>query len=443
LGGSHIDAHRLKKIRRVVVTGMAAITPMATGVEQSWSALQRGVSPIKLVTRFDTSHMRTRMGGELADFSATDFMDKRTAKRYDRFIVLALAASRMAAEDAKLGHKGPPPERIGVVMGNCLGGATLMEENFRLVSEGRAGRISPFFIPGIIGSSSPGVVAISLGARGPSLAVNTACASGSDALGQGLRLIRSGDIDAVIAGGSEAPITKLLYHGFSAMHATSARNGEPEKASRPFDRDRDGFVPAEGAAALILEEMGSALRRGATIYAEVAGYGASCDAYHITSPDPHAAGAVSAISAALRDAGTNPALVDHVNAHGTSTQLNDLVETRALKAVFGARARELPVSSNKSVCGHTIAAAGALEAVFSILSIRDGIVPHTLNYEVPDPELDLDYVPNLPRKKLLSTVLSNSFGFGGANACLVFRKWDEELRNEDCRIRNEAMMQNR
>ncbi|HSB33581.1 MAG TPA: beta-ketoacyl-ACP synthase II [Nitrospirota bacterium] len=424
MGGSPIDAHRPKNSRRVVVTGMAAITPMATGIEQSWSALQRGVSPIKLVTRFDTSRMRTRVGGELADFSATDFMDKRTANRYDRFIVLALAASRMAAEDAKLGRKGPAADRIGVMLGNCLGGATLTEQSFRYMSEGRAGRISPFFIPGIIGSSSPGVVAIALGAKGPSLAVNTACASGSDALGQGLKLIRSGDADAVVAGGSEAPITELLYYGFSAMRATSARNREPEKASRPFDKDRDGFVPAEGAGVLVLEGLESALHRGVPIYAEVAGYGASCDAYHITSPDPQATGAVAAIRAALRDAGIQPAEVDHVNAHGTSTQLNDLVETRALKAVFGARARELPVSSNKSVCGHTIAAAGALEAVFSVLSIRDGVVPPTLNYEVPDPELDLDYVPNRARKEEIATVLSNSFGFGGANACLVFRKWN-------------------
>lgn len=409
--------------KRVVVTGMGAVTPMAVGAEQSWAALCRGESPIRPVSRFDTSRMRTRIAGEIPDFVASDFMDKATGKRFDRSVVLALAASRMAAEDAGLSEAGPQRERIGVVLGNCLAGATLMEENFHLLAQGSERRISPFFIPGIISSSAPGLVAISLGARGPNLAVNSACASGADAVGHGLNLIRGGSADIVIAGGSEAPITALLYHGFSSMKATSARNHEPERASRPFDRERDGFVPAEGAATLVLEEMTSALSRGARIYAEVAGCGASCDAYHITSPDPLGAGAIACMRQALRDAGVAPAKVDYVNAHGTSTHLNDLVETRAIRAVFGEHAATIPVISCKSVTGHTIAAAGALEAVFSILSLRDGIIPPTINYELPDPDCDLDYVPNLPRNKELDVVLSNSFGFGGMSASLVFRRF--------------------
>jgi 3-oxoacyl-[acyl-carrier-protein] synthase II len=377
------------------------------------------------VTRFDTSQMRTGIAGEVHGFDASNFMDTKVAKRYDRFVALALAAGRMAANDAELVGKPPDKRRTGVVIGNCMGGATLIEQSFALVTQGRENRVSPFFIPGTIGSSAPGLVAIALGTQGPTLAVNSACASGADAVGRGLELIRNGTADVVVAGGSEAPITPLVYHGLGAMKVTSARNGEPEKASRPFDRERDGFVPAEAAAVLVLEGMESALRRGVRIYAEVAGFGASCDAHHITSPDPRAEGAVSAMTNAIREAGMEAADVDYVNAHGTSTPLNDLVETKAIKKVFGARASVLPVSSSKSVTGHPIAAAGALEAIFSVLSIRDGIVPPTANYEAKDPECDLDYVPNHAREKEVRTVLSNSFGFGGLNTSLVLTRWTE------------------
>jgi 3-oxoacyl-[acyl-carrier-protein] synthase II len=354
-------------------------------------------------------------------------MEKRIAKRFDRFIVLALVASGMAVADAGISRRGPGSQRMGVVIGNCLGGATLMEEGFLLQTQGRAKLLSPFFIPGIIGSSVAGMVAIDLGARGPNLAVNSACASGADAIGYGMGIIRSGAADVVIAGGSEAPLTPLLYAGFTAMRATSERNHEPAKASRPFDKERDGFVPSEGAAFVVLEEFGSALQRGARIYAEVAGFGASCDAYHITAPDPKGKGAADCMVNALEDAGVSPAEIDYINAHGTSTQLNDLSETRALKIVFGKQVQGLPISANKSVTGHTIAAAGALEAIFSILSIRDGIIPPTINSEIPDPELDLDYVSNAPRKKEINKVLSNSFGFGGTNVALVFSKWEEKI----------------
>lgn len=411
--------------RRVVITGMGAITPMAVGFEESWAALCQGKSPIGLITRFDTSQMRTRIGGEIRDFVASDFMEKRIAKRFDRSLALALAACRMAADDAGFGGKTPCPERTGLVIGNCLGGATLMEENFRLMAEGRGRRISPFFIPGMISSSAPGLAAIALGIRGPNITVNSACASGADALGQGMRLIRCGVADIVIAGGSEAPITELVYHGFGSMKATSARNGEPQKASRPFDMGRDGFVPAEGAAMLVLEDMAFAIGRQARIYAEIAGYGASCDAYHITSPDVNGEGATACMRGALADACVQPGEVDYVNAHGTSTQINDLVETKAIKTVFGDRVKDLPVSACKSVTGHTIAAAGALEALFSVLSIRDSLIPPTVNYQTADPDCDLDYVQNHARKKDLETVLSNSFGFGGMNASLVIRKWVE------------------
>jgi 3-oxoacyl-[acyl-carrier-protein] synthase II len=353
-------------------------------------------------------------------------MDAKTAKRYDRFVVLALAASRMAADDAELVGKRPDKRRVGVVIGNCLGGAKLAEQGFDLVTKGRANKVSPYFIPGVIGSSAPGLVAIALGTQGPTHAVNSACASGADAVGRGLELIRNGTADVVIAGGTEAPITPLVYHGLNPMKVSSARNSEPAKASRPFDRERDGFVPAEGAAVLVLEGMESALRRGVRIYAEVAGFGASCDAHHITSPDPEAEGAVAAMTNALGEAGMAPSEVDYVNAHGTSTQLNDLIETRAIKRVFGAHIAKLPVSSSKSVTGHPIAASGAMEAIFSILSIRDGIVPPTVNYEVQDPECDLDYVPNQARKKDVRTVLSNSFGFGGMNTTLVVTRWEEK-----------------
>jgi len=309
---------------RVLVTGLGAVTPVAVGVEPSWAAVCQGKSGIRRVTRFDASNMRTSIAGEVPGFDASDFMDVKIAKRYDRFVALALAAGRMAADDAELGGKPPDKRRTGVVIGNCLGGATLLEQGFSQVAEGRENRVSPYLIPGTIGSSAPGIVAIALGTQGPTLGVNSACASGADAVGCGLELIRNGTADVVVAGGTEAPITPIIYHGLGAMKVTSARNSEPAKASRPFDRERDGFVPSEAAGILVLEAMESALRRGVRIYAEVAGFGASCDAHHITSPDPRAEGAVTAMTNAIREAGIEAADVDYVNAHGTSTPLNDV-----------------------------------------------------------------------------------------------------------------------
>ncbi len=416
---------RLKR-RRVVVTGMGAITPLAIGTEESWRALLKGQSGIRRITGFDTSGMRTKIAGEVRDFHIADFADKRFEKRFDRFINFAVAASRMALGDGRIDISGPGGARTAVVVGNALGGFLTIEKNVGLIKEGRGNRISPFFVPGMLPSMASGLVAICLGAKGPSMSLNAACASGADALGYGYRLIQGGEADRVLAGGTEASISPLMFHGYTAMKATSARNDEPERASRPFDRDRDGFVPSEGAGVLLLEEMRAALKRNANIYAEVIGYGSSCDAYHITAPDPKADGPVRCIEKALSDAGIEPCAVDCINAHGTSTPLNDVAETQAVKTVFKERSGKTAITSNKSMIGHMIGATGAVEAIFSVLSIRDGIIPPTINFEASDPQCDLDYVPNHAREKDVKVILSNSFGFGGANASLIFEQFDAQ-----------------
>jgi 3-oxoacyl-[acyl-carrier-protein] synthase II len=408
---------------RVVVTGMGALTPLGIGVEESWRALCRGESGIRSVTGFDASNLRTQVAGQVRDFRPDAFMDKRYETRFDRFVTLALAASRMAVWDSKLEITPQIAGRIAVVVGNSLGGMIRLEESFQLVAQGRERRLSPFFVPGMLPSMASSLVAIELGVRGPSLALNAACASGSDAIGYGLRLIQSGEAKAVLAGGTEASITHVMFAGYHSMKATTARNDPPERASRPFDRTRDGFVPAEGAGMIVLEEMRAALDRGARIYGEIAGYGSTCDAYHITGPEPGGAGAIACMRRALADANLSPSAVQYVNAHGTSTPLNDMVETKAIKAVFQDHSRHLMVSSTKSMVGHSVGAAGAIEAIFSLCAVRDGVVPPTINYETPDPECDLDYVPNSARKARVDVVLSNSFGFGGSNASLVFRRF--------------------
>ncbi len=402
------------------MTGIGALTPLGIGVKESWDALLRGKSGIRRITAFDPSGLRTQIAGEVLDFRPEDFMDRRSAKRFDRSIAFAIAASRMALEDA--GLRVTPD--VGVIIGNSLGGVNTIEENASLMYSGHEKRISAFFIPGMISSMASSLVAIELGMKGPNFVINGACASGALAIGCGYRLVREGALRAMLVGGTEAGICRLMYCGYNSLRGTSTRNHEPERASRPFDRDRDGFVPAEGAGMLLLEGLSDALDRGATIYAELVGFGNSCDAYHFTAPDPEGDGARRCMEAALVDAGLEPSEVDYINAHGTSTPLNDLVETKAIKAVFGKHSYKLMVSSNKSMIGHTVGAAGAIEAIFSVLTLREGMVPPTINYENPDPECDLDYVPQRARKADVRVVLSNSFGFGGINASLVFKKFE-------------------
>jgi len=409
--------------RRVVVTGLGVITPLGTGVDKSWQSLCQGKSGIDAITRFDAADFRTRIAGEVRDFAPAEFLDKKLVRRNDRFIQFALAASRMAMEDAGLVVSDSQGDSVGVSLGTTLGGIESVEKNHRLLIDGATRQISPFFVPGFLTNMASGQVAIAFGARGPNKCSSTACASGAHAIGDAFRLIQWGDADVMIAGGSEAGINPIMFAGLDAERVMSTRNDAPQKASRPFDKDRDGFVTSEGSGIVILEEMESALSRGARIYAEVLGYGASCDAYHITAPDPDGAGAAACMKMALKDAAISPDAVDYINAHGTSTQLNDLAETRAIKRVFQERASKLAVSATKSMTGHLWGAAGAVEAVFCILTINHGVIPPTINYETPDPECDLDYVPVVAREAEVRVVLTNSFGFGGTNASLIMGRF--------------------
>ncbi len=409
--------------RRVVITGLGAVTPLGTGVDKSWQSLCQGKSGVDVITRFDASNFKTRIAGEVRDFDPLDFMDRKLVRRNDRFIHFALAASRMAVEDAGLTIDSANAQRVGVSLGTTLGGIESVERNHRLLLDGAARQISPFFVPGFLTNMASGQIAIEFGAKGPNKCSSTACASGAHAIGDAFRIIQWGDADAMIAGGTEAGINPVMLAGLDAERVLSTRNDAPQQASRPFDKDRDGFVIGEGSGVLILEELEFALRRGARIYAEVLGYGASCDAYHITAPDPDGAGAASCMRMALSDAGIPADSIDYINAHGTSTPLNDLAETRAIKAVFQGHASSLAISANKSMAGHLWGAAGAVEAIFSTLTINQGIIPPTINYETPDPECDLDYVPSVAREARVRTALSNSFGFGGTNASLILGKF--------------------
>ncbi len=411
--------------RRVVVTGMGMVTPVGIGVEESWKAVCEGRSGIGPVTKFDASIFPSQIAGEVKNFKPEDFMEKQKVRRFDTFIHFAIASARMAMEDAKLDINDNNRDRVGCVTGSGIGGLPMIEHFHKVLLEKGPKRISPFFIPGIIANMVAGEIAIEFGARGPNTSITTACAASAHAIGESFRLIREGRADVMITGGSEAVITPLAFGGFCAMHALSQRNDEPEKASRPFDLERDGFVMGEGAGILILEELEHAKRRGAKIYAEVLGYGLSGDAYHVAAPDPDAIGAINCIKMALEDAGVKPEDVDYINAHGTSTKLNDISETKAIKTVFKDHAYKLAISSTKSMTGHLLGGAGAVEAIFSILTINTGIIPPTINYEKPDPECDLDYVPNKARKADVKIALSNSFGFGGTNACLVFGRYEE------------------
>ena len=409
--------------RRVVITGVGAVTPLGIGVEKSWESLCQGESGIGVVTRFDASSFRTRIAGEVKGFNPLDFMDNKLVRRGDRFIHFALAATRMAVEDSSLTINASNSERVGVSVGTAMGGIETIEKNHELLLQGARQQISPFFIPSFLCNMAPGQIAIQFGARGVNMCSVTACASGTQAIGNAFRVIQRGEADVMLAGGAEAAISPLIFAGLDPIKVMSARNDEPEKASRPFDRDRDGFVISEGAGIVIIEELQSALNRGAKIYGEVLGYGLNSDAYHITAPDPDGRGAASCMRMALKDAGISSAQVDYINAHGTSTVLNDLSETLAIKSVFGERSKKIPISSNKSMIGHLWAGAGVVEAIFSLLTIIHGIIPPTINYETPDPECDLDYVPNVARRAEVKIVLSNSFGFGSTNASLIFGKF--------------------
>lgn len=407
--------------RRVAVTGIGAVTPLATGAEQSWQALCQGKSGVARITKFDPSGFKTQIAAEIKDFHPEDFLDKKRVRRTDPFIHYALAATRMALDDSGLIINHNNANRVGIVVGTCVGGMSTYEKNLFTLREEGPDKVSPFFIPGFIPNMAVGEIAIVFGAKGPSKCVVTACATGSHAIGDAFRLIQYGEADAMIAGGSDAYILPVGIAGLGKMGAISRRNDEPEKASRPFDKDRDGFVLGEGAGIIILEEFSLAIKRGGKIYAELVGYGSTVDGYHITEPDWQ--NQARCIRLALDEAAISPGDIDYINAHGTATVLNDISETKAIKAALGERSRKVPVSSNKSMTGHLLAAAGAVEAIFTILTIRDGIIPPTINYETPDPECDLDYVPNVARKAEVKIALSNSFGFGGANAALVFKKF--------------------
>ncbi|MDA8335731.1 MAG: beta-ketoacyl-ACP synthase II [Peptococcaceae bacterium] len=409
--------------RRVVITGMAATTPVGTGLSKFWAGLSGGKSGIGPVERFDVSSLSTRIAGEVRDFEPLAYIEKKELRHMDRFTQFAVVCAHEALKDAGADPADLDRDRVGVILGSGIGGCETFQEQCRVLFSRGPGKVSPFFVPMMISNMGPGQITISLGFRGPSWTTVTACTSSSNAIGDAVRLIERGESELVIAGGSEAPVIEICLAGFCSMKAMSCRNEEPEKASRPFDAGRDGFVIAEGAGMLILEEEGAARRRGARIYAEIAGYGMSSDAFHIVAPDPTGSGAALSMRRALTDAGITPEQVDYINAHGTSTPPGDIAETTAVKTVFGQHAYKLAVSSTKSMTGHLLGAAGAVEAIACVLAIREQEIPPTINYEEPDPECDLDYVPNLKRSARLGYVLSNSFGFGGHNATLVFKRY--------------------
>ncbi len=405
------------------MTGVGLVIPVGTGVPEAWKNVCEGKSGIGPLTRFDASGFETRIAGEVKGFTPEKYMDKKEIKKMDLFIHYALAAAKEAIEDSQLKITPENCEQIGVIVGTGLGGLPTLEETHKILLEKGPGRITPFFIPKLIANMASGQIAMQHGAKGPNTCVVTACATGAHCIGDAFRAIQYGDAEAIIAGGTEANITPLTVGGFNAMKALSTRNEEPEKASRPFEKNRTGFVVAEGAGILILEELEFARKRGAKIYGEVVGYGYTGDAYHITAPPPDGDGAIRCMRMAIRDARIRPEDIDTINAHGTSTALNDATETIAIKAVFGDTAKKIPISATKSMTGHLLGAAGSTEAIFTLLSIRDGILPPTINYEEPDPECDLDYVPNVARKSSIRIAMSNAFGFGGTNATLIFQKF--------------------
>jgi len=403
---------------------MGLVIPTGIGVGTAWKNVCEGKSGIGPLTRFDTNGFETKIAAEVKNFNPELYIDKKEIKKMDLFIHYAIGAAKEALEDAQLSITPENSEQIGVIVGTGLGGLPSIERYHKVLLERGPSRITPFFIPMLIANMASGQIAIQFGPKGPNTCVVTACATGGHCIGDAFRAIVYGDAEAMITGGTEANITPLTIGGFNAMKALSTRNSEPEKACRPFEKNRDGFVVAEGSGILILEELQFALKRKAKIYGELIGYGYTGDAYHITAPSPDGDGAVRCMRMAIKDAGLTPEDVDYINAHGTSTPLNDMTETIAIKKVFGDHAKKVPISATKSMTGHLLGAAGSTEAIFSILSIRDGIMPPTINYEEPDPQCDLDYVPNVARRKSLKTVMSNAFGFGGTNATLIFRRFE-------------------
>jgi 3-oxoacyl-[acyl-carrier-protein] synthase II len=409
-------------MRRVVVTGVGVVSALGTGLEKNWEALTKGQSGIAPITRFDASQLPTQIAGEVKDFNPEDWIDKKEVKKMDLFIQYAMAAADMAMADSGLQITEANAERVGVVVGSGLGGLPTIEKYHEAMTEGGYRKITPFFIPMLIINLAPGQISIKHGAKGPNLSSVSACATGTHSIGDAFRMIQRGDADAMIAGGTESTITPLAIGGFNVMKALSTRNDDPTGASRPFDKGRDGFVMAEGAGIVILEEYEAAKARGAKIYGEVCGYGLTGDAYHLTAPSPGGEGAARCMKMALSTAGVKPEEVDYINAHGTSTPFNDLYETLAIKSVFGNHAKSLMVSSTKSMTGHLLGAAGGVEAIYSLLAMDRGVVPPTINYSEVDAECDLDYVPNTARDAKVRVSMSNSFGFGGTNATLLFKK---------------------
>jgi len=410
--------------RRVVVTGIGLVSPLGTGTDKTWQALLRGESGIATLTRFDVSRYATRFGGEVGDFDPLVFIDRKEVRKMDLFIRFGLAAAELAVADSGIDRDDLRSDRAGTYVGSGIGGMGSIEENHKVLLEKGPDRVSPFFLVQTIINEASGQISIRYGVKGPNCANATACSTGTHAIGDSFRIIARGDADIMIAGGAEAPITPLGLAGFTSIKAVSERNDEPAKASRPFDARRDGFVMGEGAGVLILEELGRALRRDARIYAEVVGYGMSSDAYHVAAPAPDGDGAARVMARAVEDAGIRPDEIQYINAHGTSTPFNDKIETAAIKRVFGEAARRLAVGSTKSMTGHLLGAAGGLEAGILALSLHHQIVPPTINYEFPDPDCDLDYVPNAARKIEMVHGLSNSFGFGGTNGALVFKRFE-------------------
>jgi len=413
-----------KAKRRVVITGVGLVTPLGMGREANWQALLEGRSAISLISRFDPSRFPTRIAGEIKNFDPQQFIDRKEARKMDLFIQYALVAAQLAVEDAGIELRLLEGERTGVYVGSGIGGIGSIEETHKVLMEKGPERVSPFFIIQTIINDAPGYIAIRYRSKGPNMSNATACSTGAHAIGEAYRMIQFGVVDRMIAGGAEAPITPLSLAGFCNMKALSERNEEPEKASRPFDARRDGFVMSEGAGIVLLEELESALNRGARIYAELVGYGLNADAYHVTAPCPDGLGAARVMEMALEEAGLKPEEVQYINAHGTSTLYNDKAETLAIKKLFGEQAFKIGVSSTKSMTGHLLGAAGGVEAAITALAIYHQLMPPTINYEFPDPDCDLDYVPNQPRPAEIIYALTNSFGFGGTNACLLLKRFE-------------------
>ncbi len=411
--------------RRVVITGLGAITPVGIGKQELWSALMEGKSGIGRITRFDPTDYATQIAGEVKNFDYAQYIDKKEGKRMDRFSQFAIAATKLAFEDAKIDLDAEDKNRIGTCIGSGIGGVETLHDQYKSLFDKGPGRVSPFFVPMMISNMAAGQVSITFGLNGPNTAIVTACASGTNSIGDAFKVIQRGAADVMVAGGSEAAVSPIAVAGFCSMKAMSTRNDEPEKASRPFDKERDGFVMGEGAGIVVLESLEHALARGAHIYAEVLGYGTNADAYHMTAPAPEGEKATDCMRLALQDANVKPEEVDYINAHGTSTPMNDLNESLAVKRLFGEHAYKLAISSTKSMTGHLLGAAGGVETIICALSIENSMLPPTINYENPDEGVDLDYVPNKARAATVNVAMSNSFGFGGHNATILLKKYSK------------------